>query len=193
MTKIRQVEYKGNVIEYELQFKNVKNINLRVRKDGSVMVSSNRRPSLAYLDNFVVQNGELILKARLNQKIEKCKYDSDLELRNDKKLLKITKTYFENRVKYMYDQCNCKDLDIPMPQVKTRFMKSRWGSCRLNQKSITLNLRLCNYPEDALDYVIVHELAHFVQCNHSKAFYNVVASMMPDYKNKEKILKKGAI
>ena len=46
------------------------------------------------------------------------------------------------------------------------------------------------YPDEAIDYVVVHELAHLVEMNHSPRFYKVVESVLPDYKKRKKLLKK---
>lgn len=67
--------------------------------------------------------------------------------------------------------------------------KTRFGSCSA-KNSITFSLRLMDYPREAIDYVIVHELAHIRHKNHGKAFYQFVASVLPDYKQREKLLKR---
>lgn len=82
---------------------------------------------------------------------------------------------------------------ISMPELKLRKMKSRWGSCIAAKKTITLNKRLIQAPRPAIEYVVVHELAHFVHQNHSRAFYDLVRSVMPDYKERKKLLKENRI
>ena len=61
---VRSVSINGNIVEYELEYKNVKNLNLRVRRDGSVHVSANRYVSRQQADAFVIKNGVFILNAR---------------------------------------------------------------------------------------------------------------------------------
>jgi len=68
-------------------------------------------------------------------------------------------------------------------------MSSRWGVCNLKNKNVTLNLELSKYNIDALDYVIVHELSHFIYPNHSKTFWLLVAKYYPRYKEVRKALK----
>jgi predicted metal-dependent hydrolase len=72
--------------------------------------------------------------------------------------------------------------------VKISGAKTRWGSCSCKNK-INFSWRLIMAPLDVIDYVVVHELAHTVQHNHSKNFWNIVARFVPDYKEKRKELK----
>lgn len=73
------------------------------------------------------------------------------------------------------------------PEVKYRNMKSRWGSCIPKKGQICLNTRLLHYPKAFMEYVVLHELVHFVEPNHSSSFYRVVAYYMPDYKDRIKL------
>ncbi len=66
--------------------------------------------------------------------------------------------------------------------------KTCWGTCN-SKKIISLNWRLIMVPEPAIDYVIVHELSHLLQMNHSKKFWAIVESILPDYKQRKNILK----
>ena len=74
--------------------------------------------------------------------------------------------------------------------VKLKLNLSNWGSCSL-QRNINLSSRLLFAPEDVRDYVMVHELAHLKEMNHSRRFWSIVEAVMPDYKQKEKWLKEN--
>lgn len=76
------------------------------------------------------------------------------------------------------------DYHLEFPDVKIRDMKSRWGSCTPAKNSITLNRKLIHYPFEFIEYVVLHEFVHFIQPNHSKAFYNIIENYMPDYKTR---------
>ena len=76
------------------------------------------------------------------------------------------------------------DYHLEFPDVKIRDMKSRWGSCTPAENSITLNRKLIHYPFEFIEYVVLHEFVHFIQPNHSKAFYNIIENYMPDYKTR---------
>jgi predicted metal-dependent hydrolase len=66
--------------------------------------------------------------------------------------------------------------------------KSRWGSCS-GQGNLNFNCLLMRAPDDVVDYVIVHELCHRKEMNHSDRFWTLVESVLPDYKEKRKWLK----
>ena len=74
------------------------------------------------------------------------------------------------------------DYNLQLPSLKIRNMDTRWGSCMPRKNQITLNSKLIHYDEKFMDYVILHEYAHLIQPNHSKAFYQVIEKYMPDYK-----------
>ena len=76
------------------------------------------------------------------------------------------------------------DYHLEFPDVKIRDMQSRWGSCTPAKNSITLNRKLIHYPFEFIEYVVLHEFVHFIQPNHSKAFYNIIENYMPDYKTR---------
>ena len=65
--------------------------------------------------------------------------------------------------------------------ITIRDQKSRWGSCS-SRGTLSFNYRLIFAPPRVLDYVVVHELCHLTHMNHSKDFWNMVASVMPEYK-----------
>lgn len=74
--------------------------------------------------------------------------------------------------------------------IKLTNAKTCWGTC--NSKAIlSFNWRLVFMPHDIIDYVVVHELSHLVQMNHSKLFWDLVQSVLPDYKTRRENLKKG--
>lgn len=109
-------------------------------------------------------NGKLFVKSR--DKIDEAyKY--------------LAEPIFKERLNYIYNLFN---EDIVFPKLKIRKMRSRWGVCNRKDNSITLNLELIKWKIDYIDYVIVHELSHFVHFNHSKAFWEVVNKYCPSYK-----------
>ena len=74
--------------------------------------------------------------------------------------------------------------------VNLKYNHSNWGSCSA-RNNVNLSTRLLFAPTDVQDYVILHELAHLVELNHSDRFWALVAQHMPDYEEKERWLKKN--
>lgn len=78
---------------------------------------------------------------------------------------------------------------ITFPKLSFRTMTSRWGSCRPYKNAITLNLRLIQAPPESIEYVVLHEFAHFLHTDHSEKFYRVIAHFMPDWKARKQALR----
>lgn len=79
-------------------------------------------------------------------------------------------------------------MGVSYGRISIREQKTRWGSCS-SQGNLNFNWRLIFAPENVLDYVVVHELAHRKEMNHSKAFYAIVESVLPDYRVSRKWLR----
>ena len=67
-------------------------------------------------------------------------------------------------------------------------MTSKWGCCRPQRGILTFNNNLFEVPLECTAYVVVHEFAHFIEANHSARFYRQVEKVMPDYRNRMKLL-----
>lgn len=78
---------------------------------------------------------------------------------------------------------------LALPQLRCRMMRSRWGSCTPSAGRICLNAQLLHFGADVIDSVVLHELAHFIHANHSQAFWHIVYSWMPDYRQRQIQLK----
>lgn len=78
-------------------------------------------------------------------------------------------------------------LDLPSSYIEVRQMKRRWGSCRRNGK-ITINTHLVKYPLECVDVVIVHELCHLLEFNHSSRFYQLMSQALPNWKKLDALL-----
>lgn len=108
--------------------------------------------------------------------------DFDIE----KWLKKQATKLFKERLDYWYSNF---DRKIPYPSLTIRKMTSRWGVCNSKLTRVTLNLELIKKDISCLDYVIVHELSHFIEMNHSNRFWKVVEANYPNYKEIRRIMK----
>lgn len=99
--------------------------------------------------------------------------------------------HFNQALDRMYELV--RHYNIPRAELKIRKMKSRWGSCHRHNKTIVLNSVLIKAPKDCIDYVVLHELIHFKYKNHDNNFYTFLTSLMPDWKERKKILDERVI
>lgn len=103
----------------------------------------------------------------------------------------IDKMYYmlaEKEVEHAMEKTR-KMVGLAPEEYRIKKTKSLWGSCSSNKK-ITINQNVVMYSRKAIEYVVLHEICHLKYMNHSKKFWDMVASYMPDYKEAEKELKK---
>ena len=174
-------------INYILERKQVKNINLRVRPDGSVKVSASPRVDTSYIDDFVLSKAEFILKAlerfksaetterQFQEELVKAKSGQESLLADPAIFTEILDEVYPAFIPY----------GIARPKLRVRTMKSCWGSCLVNKGIITLNRKLLMKHRECIEYVVVHELCHFIHPNHSKEFYKFMEQFMPDWKERK--------
>lgn len=79
-------------------------------------------------------------------------------------------------------------MNVQYGRITIRNQKTRWGSCS-SKGNLNFNCLLMLAPDEVVDYVVIHELCHLIEMNHSKAFWKQVEQVMPDYKKHRKWLK----
>jgi len=209
------LKYKIDNIEYDVIIikKNNKNTYLRVKEDMKIYITTSRFTTKIYIKKLLDNNKDAIKKMIMSQEkrnkkneyfnilgrsyevfiddIDEIKFLDDAiftpsKEHLDKWLKKEIKKIFKERLDYNYNRYQEK---IPYPKLKIRTMTTRWGVCNIRDNSVTLNTKLIEYSLDKLDYVIIHELSHFIHFNHSKSFWNQVEKYTPNYKQIRKELK----
>lgn len=238
MASKRIIVVEGREIFYHLERKNVKNINLRVRKDCSIFVSANETVSCEEIDRFIFTKAQRILKAidhfsemeqykpkpkqyvsgetfnvqgrGLRLQVSQAKKDSVtsdgcyifLEVKdidNIDKKRKLVNIFLDSQCKVIFNEVMeelyplVKKYGVEKPCLKIRDMETRWGSCLVKKKIITLNKRLLEVPRNCIEYVVMHELCHFIHPNHSKQFYSFMTMLMPDWKERKLYLDKNVM
>jgi len=191
--------------------KHNKNTYIRV-KNGTIIVTTNYLVSKNSIIKLIKDNESSILKMinKDYKKQEKTsnfyyfgqKYDviygfNELEFSTNKIYVKDEKTlnkYLKSQIITIFKEhlrywVSIFEEDIPTPNLKIRKMTSRWGVCNIKNHNITLNYMLYLYDISCLDYVIVHELSHFIHPNHSHSFWLLVEKYYPNYKECRKKLK----
>jgi len=177
---IKTISLKGKTVEYELTYKKVKNLNLRINAYGKVCVSVNRFVSHKSVEEFMQTKADFILNA-IDKSVEKKKPLTEIFTDDE---IKKTITDLCKRV-YPYFE----GLGVAFPEIKFRSMISRWGSCNPSKKILSFNTKLKYAPSECVEYVVMHEFCHFLQANHSPLFYKELAKICPDWKNRRKVLK----
>jgi predicted metal-dependent hydrolase len=84
-------------------------------------------------------------------------------------------------------------MGVEASALKVRAMRSRWGSCNIRAKVITLALELARRPPEALEYILVHELAHLQVRSHGKRFKGILDRQLPDWRARRKQLNSRGI
>ena len=100
-----------------------------------------------------------------------------------KRLKKEAKVYFAEKTEYF-----AKIMGIDYGRITITSAQKRFGSCS-SSGNISFTYRLMLYPDAAREYVVVHELAHRREMNHSKRFYAIIEAVMPDYRYRKRLLK----
>ncbi len=162
-----------------------KSIAIQLKKPGVVTVRAPYRMSKKDILAFVNSKQSWIDK-HMNELIKrqeeagKIRPLSNLEL---EELINSAKWTIPNRVQYY-----APIVGVDCGRITIRRQKSRWGSCSA-KGNLNFNVALMRAPLDVLDYVVVHELCHRIEMNHSAAFWANVARVLPDYKKQEQWLK----
>lgn len=234
---IRTVVADDREINYYLERKSVKNLNLRIRKDGSVFVSANVAVPVDEIDEFVCNKASYVLNAI-------AKFEEMAQYRPQPKQYVSGETFyvqgrglrlqlsqapkdsiisdgvyiylavkdpndFEKKRRmvnrFLDQQCQAvfgevmdelypmfRKYGVEKPSLRIREMETRWGSCLVKKGIVTLNKRLLEAPRNCIEYVLMHELCHFIHPNHSKQFYSFLAMLMPDWKERKQFLDRTA-
>ena len=164
-------------VRYEFKRKRVKNINLRVRADGSVAVSAPLGAPLAQVDAFVAGRARWIEAARVRALARGEEEQRPCSVSREDALALFTQV--SDAVFPLFAQV----LNGQRPVLKVRQMKTRWGSCNVKTHHININLALYEKGPECLEYVVVHEMCHILEASHNKIFWGYVAQNFPDWKN----------
>ena len=186
---------------YKLIYSNRKSIMLKII-DGKLCVYASRSVPIEKIESFIDKHKLWISKNINRQKnilnfVESFENDGtillfgsvvDLPGREISQTDAAKKFYMDNR-NYIVERANflSKKYDVVVKKIAFSKSKTYWGVCNFRNE-IRLNERLCSLPKVLIDYVILHELAHTVHHNHSKQFWDLLNSWIPNCKNLRKTL-----
>lgn len=179
MEQQRLVDTPAGPIAYTLIRKQVKNLNLKVHRDGTVALSVPAHCSDRRADDMV-RDKSLWLSRVLARQREQV---SELPLLPERA---VCLAMLRQSLERVYPLVS--PLGVAFPELRLRKMRSQWGNCHWRQGYITLNTALARCPEELRDYVALHELVHFLHHDHSPRFHARMDALMPDWKARRKAL-----
>ena len=159
-----------------------KTVGLQIASDGRLIVRAPRLISKSEIDRVVQSHTEWIdsTRSRVFQQAESHP-EPTAEERNA--LIARAKEEIPMLVNHFAPLVGVQPTGVSITSAKTRF-----GSCS-SKNRLSFSWRLMQYPNAAIEYVVVHELCHILQHNHSAAFYSEVARVLPDHKERRKLLR----
>ena len=169
-------------MEYELIRSDRKTVSLEVTKDGCVRIRAPKRLPQARIDRFVEEHRQWLQDALRRQQARQQAHPEPDE-QEIRRLKNLAKELLPEKAAAFAKQMGLTYSGITITGAKTRF-----GSCSPKNR-LCFSWRLMQYPEAAIDYVVVHELAHLVHRNHGPEFHALVASILPDHKQRRALLK----
>ena len=201
------------IIEYEVIRKDNKNLYFRFDENCTLVITAPKFITDTEVKDLIAKNSNAILKMYEDslQKSERDKsfwylgkpYDvifdnrvKDIEIEDGK----ITCHSEEALNEFYKEECErvfleemdiCKKCFTSLPDytLKIRKMRTRWGVCNTKNNTVTLNSELLKKDISLIDYVIIHEFAHFFEGNHGKNFWKIVEQAIPDYKERRRKLR----
>ncbi len=213
----RKIKIGNRITSYFIQYKKIKNCYLKVEQ-GQIVVHAPQMMNIDQIEALIIQNQDKLLNRLdhyvckadykhlgfveiFNQRyqiilkdlgIKKCAihghdlyvYHHDIKNTVSPFLKEQLLEYLNKKISFYLKN----DFPVNHVDITLRKMKSRWGACFYKKNKLCFNTVLAHLDYSLIDYVIIHELCHFIEPNHSKQFYNEIKKRMPDYKERERKL-----
>lgn len=162
-------------------------MSLTIHPDGEIVVTLPRRATIGMAERFVLEKSDWVLK--------KMKYirsfPKRLLLKHSRKEFLEHKDKAEELVRKKVIEFN-QHYNFTYKNIVIRNQKTRWGSCS-SKGNLNFNYKIALIPEPLADYIVVHELCHLGQFNHSRAFWDLVGEKIPNYRECRAELKRIGI
>jgi len=164
-----------------------KTIALEIKKDLQVVVRAPRRLPESEIRRFVESKSEWINKHMklMRERLESEKSSPKFTQEELRALAEKAKELIPKRVEYY-----APIIGVKVGKITIRNQKTRWGSCS-GKGNLNFNCLLMLTPQEVIDYIVVHELCHLKQLNHSPKFWAEVEKILPNYKEPKKWLKEN--
>jgi len=180
----KSIKIKDQDIDYKIRkSKRAKRLRLAVYCDTKIIVTIPYRANENIIEKFLYEKANwLLAKIKYFQNNKNNIFNNlphnDYQQQKNKAL---------EIVESIIDKYN-KDKRFKFNKIKIKNQKTRWGSCS-SRSNININYKIVHLPEKVAEYIVVHELCHLLEFNHSKKFWNLVSIYFPDYLEIKKNLK----
>lgn len=179
----KQIHLQNQALDYTLKLsKRARRLRLAVYCDGRLVVSAPRRLPFYQIEKFIHEKSSWILKKLADFASAPPTIFSRDVVAEYRQYKEAARTLVEARLAYFNRFYN-----FEINRISIKKQKTRWGSCS-RKGNLNFNYKIALLPNELSDYIIVHELCHLGQFNHSAKFWRLVAKMFPDYQEKRKVL-----
>lgn len=170
-------------MNYEIIRSSRKTLALEITRDGQLKVRAPYKVSRKEIQNFVKSKESWIFKHLKRIEETKAEQPEPLSSEEIEKLVQKALQVLPEKVEHY-----ARIIGVTYGRITIRNQKTRWGSCS-NKGNLNFNCQLMRLPEELQDYVVVHELCHRKEMNHSSDFWKEVEYIMPDYQERRARLK----
>ncbi len=184
---MRYKEFTWHSYTVQITKKKIKNVNLRIKQMQPEVLCLSIPYSMSYASAL-----KLLEEPRMQQWIEE--HQKKVEDTSYHPMNQEAKERYQRRLQEMLPALFQKwesALGVSCHKVTIRDTRSQWGSCSIRTKNISISVWLGAYPEECIEYVIVHELAHLLEAGHNARFYQILDQYYPNWKSCREQLKKG--
>lgn len=178
-------EINGVKIPYKIVRSSRQTLSIEVQRGPEVIVRAPAGMALSEITGCIEEKKQWIYKNYSKVMVNNASEFRIPEYMDDAWLRTEGAARFQNKVSAWAQQ-----MHIEYGRITIRDQKTRWGSCS-SKGNLNFNWRLLMMPEPVMDYVVVHELAHRKEMNHSPRFWEIVGTYIPDYQSKREWLRKN--
>lgn len=184
----RKIKLRKEEIEYTLKIsKRARRMRLAIYCDGNFVVTAPENISENIVEQFIIKKSQWVLdKLNYFKSISGQAFAKD-DKRDYKKYKDRARDLAEKRIEHFNKICGFK-----FNKINIKNQKTRWGSCS-KKGNLNFNYKIALLPEKLADYIIIHELCHLKEFNHSQKFWNLVAKIIPNYIEAKSELKKSGL
>ncbi len=181
----KTIELQGQIIKYNFQrSRRARHLRFAIQLNGSLVVTAPQHFPLLMVKHFLRQKSSWIIKRLAYFKDKPASFNALSDQEDYQKHQEATQDLVQQRLAYFNQFYH-----LEFNRISIRNQKTRWGSCS-KRGNLNFNYRLIFLPPKIADYIIVHELCHLQELNHSSRFWNLVAKTIPNYKELRIALRK---